>query len=230
MKGFDKFTYYTMKILGIAEIAVLSYIIFALLFGIVNNIIIVTAILMIFILTFLLIPYLILIIMVGIAYLVRLIKYKGKKGKQIIKMFILLIVIVYSGINGIMLFPLTNRYELKVNKNLSQLQNVTVREYVESSIIKDKYIYKIIIIQGFPDDYNVRIYYKDNGIKVKHTFLSDNARDFIQANFSNVTDECFAKSIILLVLADVLLIRLLKISTRFYKKLTSKNNILQNIR
>ena len=220
MKGFDKFIYYIMQVLGIAEITVLTYIILALILGMINNVIVVTAILLIFIIIFLLMPYLILILMVGITYLVRLIKYKGEKIKQIITMFVLLIVIVYSGIKGIMLFPLTSRYELKVNKNLSQLQNVTVREYIEHSISDDKYIYKIIITQGFPDDYNVRIYYKDNGIKVKHAFLSDSAEDFIRANFKNITDECWSKSIMLLILADILMSGLLKISTRFYKKIT----------
>ena len=59
------------------------------------------------------------------------------------------------------------------------------------------------------------------GIKTKNDFLSDNARDFIKSNFKDVTTKDYIKSLILLILSDFLLIKLLKLSGRFYKKIST---------
>lgn len=72
-----------------------------------------------------------------------------------------------------------------------------------------------------PDDYNAKIYYNNMGIKTKNDFLSDNASDFIIANFKDVTTEDYFKSLILLILSEYFMIKLLKLSGRFYKKIST---------
>ena len=221
MKKYDKFIYYTIYVLGIIPIFILSYTILGILLLYINPNVLAIDLVILLIMIYLIKPYMILIGIIGIAYIIRLIKYKGKKCKQILKMLLYTIIILFSAIGGLILFPWTDRYEIKINKHVSQVQNDSIRGYLEENNIGDHFVYKIKIIQGFPDDYSAKIYYNNMGIKTKNDFLSDNARDFIKSNFKDVTTKDYIKSLILLILSDFLLIKLLKLSGRFYKKMAT---------
>ena len=221
MKKFDKFIYYTIYVIGIITIFILSYTILGILLLYLNPIVLAIDLVILLIMVYLIKPYMLLVGIVGITYIIRLIKYKEKKCKQIFKMLLFVIIILFTMIAGIKLFPLTGRYEVKINKYVSQIENGSIRGYLEENNIGDHFVYKIKIIQGFPDDYNAKIYYNNMGIKTKNDFLSDNASDFIIANFKDVTTEDYFKSLILLILSDYFMIKLLKLSGRFYKKIST---------
>lgn len=51
---------------------------------------------------------------------------------------------------------------------------------MKNEIDGNKYVYEIKIRQGFPDDYNVHIYYSDVTRKVAYVFLSDSNYGFIE--------------------------------------------------
>ena len=70
----------------------------------------------------------------------------------------------------------------------------------------DQYVYKIIISAGFPDDYDVKIYYKDNGLKIENAFLSDNYYEFVHENSKNITNIYNAKALLCIFLGNILYI------------------------
>ena len=67
--------------------------------------------------------------------------------------------------------PLESTYEINVNKNASNISNARIKSFVQENVTGDKYIYKIKFIRGFPDDYNVKIFYKEGKHqKIANTF------------------------------------------------------------
>lgn len=73
-------------------------------------------------------------------------------------------------------------------------------------MVDNTYVYKIEIKQGFPDDYVVKIHYKGKTDQVKNTFLSDSYYDFIKSNSKDITITLEIKSIIMILLGDIVYI------------------------
>lgn len=145
---------------------------------------------------FIAIPYLIVFLIISVFFIRKYVKYNGEKKKQMIKIIMLCILTICFVIKGVSLLPLTTKYEVKVNAKVNEVSNLEIREFLQKEITGNKYIYEIEITQGFPDDYNVNIFYQDTAKKVEKVFLSDYSYDFINRNAKNITNELTIKSII----------------------------------
>lgn len=242
MKKVDKFIYIIIKILGIVAITIISYIIifqvtvlmyniefldiltdltiYKIFYDIITKIFI-PVILIIFVIS---IPYLTTFIATFIAVIIKYIKFKGEKKKQIITIIVLFILTICFTIKGVSLFPLTSDYEIKVNSKINQISNTEVRDFLKNEIDGNKYVYEIKIRQGFPDDYNVHIYYSDVTRKVEYVFLSDSNYGFIEKNATDITNILMIESIILIVAGDLLCVYLLKYLLNELKKICEINN------
>ena len=243
MKKFDKFIYALIMILGILAIVVLSYFIILISMSYINssefsNLLIdfniysffyqiyksfnkIAFPLLIFII-FIIIPYLIISIFISIVFIIKYVKHTEKKKKKIIKKILLFISILLLLFSGIYFFPLTNQYEIKINSYISHYSNLEVKEFLEEKLDNDCYVYKVKIGQSFPDDYNVRIYYKDGfGIKVENSFLLDSDYGFIEKNAKNLTDILTFKSIILLTFGDCLYVYFLIYILKEFRRLSN---------
>lgn len=51
--------------------------------------------------------------------------------------------------------PLGATYEIRINKQVSDISNPGIKSFLQEKDLGDKYIYKIKITQGFPDDYDL---------------------------------------------------------------------------
>lgn len=219
--------YSIMKIIGIIAIVLISYfIIFSIMhlmntteyskilidmniyrpFYTILNFVSQMAIPIFLIMFFIAIPYLIVFLIISVFFIRKYVKYNGEKKKQMIKIIILCILTICFVIKGVSLLPLTTKYELKINAKVNEVSNLEIRELLQKEITGNKYIHKIEIIQGFPDDYNVNIYYQDTTKKVERTFLSDHYYDFINRNMRNITNEMTIKSIIVTSIGNILCI------------------------
>lgn len=227
MKKLDKVVYFTITIIGIIAIFVISFFIIFIVMNLMNtseyskilinaniyntfysflNCITKMAIPIFLIILFIAIPYLIFCIIISIFFVQKYRKFHGEKKKQILKVITLGILTICFVIKGVSLLTFTNVYERKLNSRISEISNIEIRDFLQKEISGDKYVYKIKFIQGFPDDYNVRIYYKDTTMKVKETFLSDYNYDFINANSKNITNELYIKSIVITSIGNILCI------------------------
>lgn len=241
MKKSDKVMYFIIKIIGIIAIAVISYfIIFSTMhlmnttkyskilidmniyrtFYITLNFVTQMAIPIFLIMFFIAIPYLIVFLIISVFFIRKYVKYNGEKKKQMIKIIILCILTICFVIKGVSLLPWTTKYELKVNAKVNEVSNLEIRELLQKEITGNKYIYKIEIIQGFPDDYNVNIYYQDTTKKVERTFLSDHYYDFINRNTRNITNELTIKSIIVTSIGNILCIYFLIYVLKEFKRIS----------
>ena len=241
MKKLDNIIYIIIKTLGIIAIAILSYIIISItiylvhkidfleiltdlyIYKIFYNIIEKMFVPVVLIVVIIALPYLITFITSIIILIIKYIKFKGKKKKQIISIIALLILTICFIIKGAAIFPFTNDYEIKVNSKINEISNIEVREKIKKEIDGNKFVYVIKIRQGFPDDYNVRIYYKDITNKVEYAFLSDSNYDFIERNAKDITNELTIKSIIFILVGDLLCIYLLKYVLKELKRITILN-------
>lgn len=168
----------------------------------------------------LIIPYLIISIILGIIFSIKYVKYKGKKKKQIIKTIILGILTVYIIIKGISIMPLTSKYEIKVGTNVNNVSNLSIKSILKERLEGNPYVYKIEITRGFPDDYNVRIYYQDVIKKVQYTWLSDSYQYFIEKNAKDVTNILTIKSILTITLGNMLYIYFIVHVLKEFKRIT----------
>ena len=242
MKKLDNIIYIIIKILGIIAITILSYIIIFTTMSLMNkidfleiltdlsvykvfyNIIEKMFVPVVLIGVIIAIPYLIIFIISFIILIIKYIKFKGKKKKQIITITALLILTICFTIKGVELFPLTNDYEIKVNSKINEISNIEVRDFLEKEIDGNKYVYVIKIRQSFPDDYNVQIHYKDITSKIEYAFLSDSDYEFIERNAKDITNELTIKSIILFLVGDLFCIYLLKYVLKEFKRITIVND------
>ncbi len=244
MKKSDKFIYFLIKVIGIIAIIGISYFIIFSIMNLMNtteyskilidmniyrpfytvlNFITNLAIPLFLIIFFIAIPYLIVSIILCIVFLRKYIKYNGEKKNQIRKIIILEILATCFVIKGVSLFPLTSQYEIKIDSKIDEISNTEVREFLKRELPGNKYIYKIEIQQGFPDDYNLKIYYQDRAKKVKNVFLSDNYYDFIDRNAKDLTNELSIKSIALTSIGDILCIYSFIYVLREFKRISIIN-------
>lgn len=171
--------------------------------------------------SFLVIPYLIIVIYLGIVFLIKYIKRK----RNIIKTIILFAGLIVTLLVAIRAFPMTSRYIIKVNSKVENISNSAVKEYIKENIKGNPYITYIEINRGFPDDYNVRIHY--NFLKTQNAFLSDSDSTFVENNAINVTNISVLITIIALIMNIVLYIYFGRYITLEYKYLS--DNIELNI-
>lgn len=170
--------------------------------------------------TFISIPYIIISIILAIIFIIKYIKFKGKKLWQIVKTIILGVAILLIWIYGLKSITLTNKYEIKVNSTVDEVTNIEVKELLQNELKNDQYVYKIIISAGFPDDYDVKIYYKDNGLKIENAFLSDNDYDFVHKNSKNITNIYNTKALLCTFLGNVLYIYFIVNILKEYKRIS----------
>ena len=85
MKKFDKFIYYTIYVIGIITIFILSYTILGILLFYLNPIVLAIDLVILLIMVYLIKPYMLLVGIVGITYIIRLIKYKEKSVSKYLK-------------------------------------------------------------------------------------------------------------------------------------------------
>lgn len=227
LKKSDKVIYTIIKTLGIVTILVISYFFIFGTMSMMNssefskilidikvysafykilNVINSMAIPIFCIMILLAIPYLIVSIILCVIFLRKYIKYKGQKENQIIRILLLGIIIAFMVIKGISLYPMTTRYEINVNSKVNEVSNTEVKEFLQKELVDNTYVYKIEIKQGFPDDYVVKIHYKGKTDQVKNTFLSDSYYDFIKSNSKDITITLEIKSIIMILLGDIVYI------------------------
>ncbi len=242
MKKLDNVIYIIIKTLGIIAITIISYFIIFTTMSLMNkidfleiltdlsiykifyNIIDKMFVPVTFIIFIIAIPYLIIFIILIIILIIKYIKFKEKKKKQIITITTLLILTICFILKGVTTFSLTNNYEIKVNSKINEISNIEVRDFLEKEIDGNKYVYVIKIRQGFPDDYNVQIHYKDITNKIEYAFLSDSDYDFIERNAKDITNELTIRSIILILVGDLFCIYLLKYVLKEFKRITMVND------
>ncbi len=176
----------------------------------------------ILIVTFIIIiPYFIISIILGIVFIIKYVKYKGKKKKQIIKTIILGILTVYIIIKGIFIVPLTSKYEIKVGTNVNSVSDLGIKNILKERLKGNPYVYKIEITRSFPNEYNAEIYYQDVINKVYHTLLSDSYKDLINSNAKDVTNILTIKFILTTTLGNMLYIYFIVHVLKEFKRITS---------
>jgi len=240
-KRTDKIIYAMILIMGIIGIAIISYFI---IFGIMQlmntsefskilidikiypifydilNFVDAMAILLFVVAYFICIPYIINSIILGSIFIRKYKKFKGEKKRKIIKTVILCVIIMLTIIKGISIYPMTSQYEVTVNSKISVVSNVEVRKFLEDRIKADKYIYKVRISRGFPNDYNVKIYYKDIVNKVEHTFLAGEEAGFINTDAKELTNTLAIRSIIIMTLGDIVYVYFLVYILKEFKRIS----------
>lgn len=112
------------------------------------------------------------IVMIGIYTLLKLMSayldYKKEKTKRILKtIFLVLLTVILMVVPFKMFFEycFTTTYEVQVNEEKANIENKNMVKLLDG-IGRNTYITKIIIANGFPDDYIVKAYYMD-GLKEK---------------------------------------------------------------
>lgn len=244
MKKSDKVMYSIIKIIGIIAIVLISYfIIFSIMhlmntteyskilidmniyktFYTILNFVSQIAIPILLIMFLIAIPYFIVFLIISVFFIRKYVKYNGEKKKQMIKIIILCILTICFVIKGVSLMPLTTKYKVNVNAKVNEVSNLEIKEFLKEEITGNKYIYKIEITQGFPDDYNVNIFYQDTTKKVEKAFLSDYNYDFIIRNAKNITNELTIKSIIVTLIGDILCIYFLLYVLKEFKRISIIN-------
>ena len=83
--------------------------------------------------TFISIPYIVISIILAIIFIIKYIKFKGKKLWQIVKTIILGVAILLIWIYGLKSITLTNKYEIKVNSTVDEVTNIEVKELLQNA-------------------------------------------------------------------------------------------------
>ena len=166
------------------------------------------------------IPYIINSIILGKIFIKKQKKYNGEKKNNIIKTIILAVITLITIISGIFLYPMTSRYEVKINSKISDISSAELREFLGDRMKTDKYVYKIKISRGFPNDYNVKIYYRDIIHKVQRTYLAGEESGFIDTDAKEITNTLGIRSIIIMILGDILYIYFLVYVLKEFKRIS----------
>ena len=225
--------YSIIKILGTTEIVLLSYFIIFLIINLIDSgeisIVLINKLFDILYsitlqMVIIAIPYLLTFVMVLVRFIRKYVNFKGKKKKQIIKFILLLTLTPLFILKGVSLVPLESTYEINVNKNASNISNARIKSFVQENVTGDKYIYKIKFIRGFPDDYNVKIFYKEGKHqKIANTFLNNSYYDFITTYAKDITNELRIKSIVFSLIGDILSIYFLIYILEEFKRISIGN-------
>ena len=183
------------------------------------------------------IPYLILSGIVFIFFIIRFIKYKDKNIVKSFLIFILLVLTIFLIIKGINIYPLTGRYDLYINSEISKIVNNEVKDFVTEQmkeydgnnfsnriLKKDYYIYRIEIKSSFPDDYTGIVYYNDTIDKEKKIFISDS--NGIMKYTKDRTNELSIKATILFIAGEAVYVGVILLTQKEIKKISKyKENV-----
>ncbi len=240
-KKTDKFTYIMILIMGIIGIAIISYFI---IFGTLNlinrtqvskmlidmniyqtyydilNVVSAMMIPIFLTIIFMSVPYIINSIILGKIFIKKYKKYKGEKKNNIIKIIILAVITLITIINGIFLYPMTSRYEVKINSKISDISSAELREFLEDRMKTDIYVYKIKISRSIPNDYSAKIYYKEIVNKVQITYLAGEEAGFIDTDAKELTKTLGIRSIVIMILGDILYIYFLVYILKEFKRIS----------
>ena len=252
LKNIYKVMYFISMILAIITILVISYFILLSIMSLFNKMeyytilkdmnvykefynalnIVNTMALPIFFLGFIgMIPYLILSGIVFIFFVIRFIKNKEKDLGKGIFIGILLIISVFLIIKGVIIYPITGRYDLYINSEISKIANNEVKEFVTEQmkeydgknlsnkiLKKDYYIHRIEIKGSFPDDYNGTVFYRDIIDKEKKIFISDS--NVIMKYAENRTNELSIKATLLFIVGEATYIVFIILSQKEIKQIS----------
>lgn len=165
-----------------------------------------------------------------IMFIIRYIKLKRPKLKRIIKtIFIVLLTIILIILSHYILwkYGLSNTYRINVSQKINEIKDAELQSILVSKLKKyDDYkefkIEKIIISQGFPDDYHLNIYYKDsnNRSMKERGFLSDSKGYNIVSQAENLSEKYLLLDIALFILSTILLIYKYIYLRKEYRKLS----------
>ena len=240
-KKTDKFTYIMILIMGIIGIAIISYFI---IFGTLNlinrtqvskmlidmniyqtyydilNVVSAMMIPIFLTIIFMSVPYIINSIILGKIFIKKYKKYKGEKKNNIIKIIILAVITLITIIKGIFLYPMTSRYEVKINSKISDISSAELREFLEDRMKTDIYVYKIKISRSIPNDYSAKIYYKEIVNKVQITYLAGEEAGFIDTDAKELTKTLGIRSIVIMILGDILYIYFLVYILKEFKRIS----------
>ena len=240
-KKTDKFTYIMILIMGIIGIAIISYFI---IFGTLNlingtqvskmlidmniyqtyydilNVVSAMMIPIFLTIIFMSVPYIINSIILGKIFIKKYKKYKGEKKNNIIKIIILAVITLITIIDGIFLYPMTSRYEVKINSKISDISSAELREFLEDRMKTDIYVYKIKISRSIPNDYSAKIYYKEIVNKVQITYLAGEEAGFIDTDAKELTKTLGIRSIVIMILGDILYIYFLVYILKEFKRIS----------
>ena len=240
-KKTDKFTYIMILIMGIIGIAIISYFI---IFGTLNlinrtqvskmlidmniyqtyydilNVVSAMMIPIFLTIIFMSVPYIINSIILGKIFIKKYKKYKGEKKNNIIKIIILAVITLITIINGIFLYPMTSRYEVKINSKISDISSAELREFLEDRMKTDIYVYKIKISRSIQNDYSAKIYYKEIVNKVQITYLAGEEAGFIDTDAKELTKTLGIRSIVIMILGDILYIYFLVYILKEFKRIS----------
>ena len=168
------------------------------------------------------IPYLIISIVISAFFLFRYIKFKEKKNTRIFLTVLILAISIFFVVKAFSIYPLTNKYEIPVNKTVSEISNTEIKTLLERELKENYYVYKIEIYRGFPDDFNGYIKYKDIVSKERRFFLSDAENAFVENNSVDRTKEYAIKVTLLLLVGDITYIIFTIIIQDEFKKIAKK--------
>lgn len=177
---------------------------------------------MIIIAFFGIIPYLIILAVIFIFFTVRYIEIKEKKISKIITVIILIGLTIFLILKGVSIYPLTGKYEIQVDKKVSEVSNTDVRELLQRELKEDYYVYKIEIYNGFPDDYTGYIKYKDIFNEKQRFFMGDAQRNFVEKNAINKTNEYSIKATLFLLAGDITYIAFILVIQKEFVRIAKK--------
>lgn len=154
---------------------------------------------------------------VSIMFIIRYIQNKENRLKRALKtvgIIVATLVVIFSAHYILLEYCLLGAYEIKVEKKLDEIEDIYIQSIVESSLKKyENYkqfkIQKVMINQGFSDDYNVNIHYKNtygvNKIE-RYGFLSDSEGYELVKSAENLTEKYMPIDTALFILGTILLI------------------------
>lgn len=136
-------------------------------------------------------------ILLFIMYLVKLLRYTGKKGMMIFRTIlstVLLIIMLIASYITLINYGLSNTYEIKIERKLSEISDVAIKDNLLSMLenegienLNDTYVKKIVLITNLGFRENVQ--YKDeNGIsKTYSTSIDDTDYGAIRGKATEIT-------------------------------------------
>ena len=179
------------------------------------------------------IPYLILSGAVFIFFTIRYVKNKEKNISKFIFIGILLIFSIFVIIKGVTIYPITGRYDLYINSEISKIVNNEVKEFVTEqmkeydgknlsnrTLKKDYYIYKIEIKGSFPNYYDGIVFYRDIINKEKKIFISSDS-NVIMKYAKNRTNELSIKATLLFITGEATYIIFIMLSQKEIKRISN---------
>lgn len=182
----------------------------------VSNSIISIIILLIFGMSYLIIPYIVISFWLAVVFLVKYIQKKRNIIKPIlltISLILLLFVILKT-----LLF--SDDYIVKVNSKVDQISNIEISEYIKKNITGNPYIRYIGISKDFFGYYNIEINYFDKWFTSKKASASYNDEKLLFDNAKKITNQKDIIIIILLIITIILYIYFCKYIIKEYYQLT----------